>query len=563
MEDRDFGIVVTDAEGGFEVELDGQHRFLVLEVLECSWTFSENHRPVEATRVLNEVRLPFGPGEHGDVGVSIWPYRSDFPSPRSGWMNGKACQSYTPGYHKVLLGSFAKVMPVKALLAAEHKVAGKHLSLERVQKHLPETATTRQPVISRSDAWLADQLLNGFDIELRVGRNAENPEQLRVRIAWPEMPPKNELDLSDVDITLEDQDGTLMPVRIIADVRSPKDGAYQHKRTVSVPGDACWEAAKRLVRCQYLLHGALDGHILRTHMQTEMYAIAVFRNLRKSPVLRILGPHLKEIVAQNHDGDGFAWGPDGIVLVQSSLTMDHVNRRISEKLGGWDWSTFSPREPLRPSHRYAYAGQRFWALLKHYVGSFLAEHRPQIQEQWLELKMLSKDLVEHAAPYVPQVADSLVLPVDQGELDQPMPPRPVHQGVARAVRHLTEVELPVSEDWQRLEQFICYVLYQCTFNHSWTHDGQYQAGGELAYATFGLRGGSLAPESETDVLPPFERNLDSITTNAVGIKAGYGFLLADEDGDVPPQLKQALQDAQADFAALGVDVAKIRSRINI
>ena len=426
-----------------------------------------------------------------------------------------------------------------------------------------QAATVRRLDLQEPGPWLADQLLNGFDIELRVGRNAQDPEQLRVRITWPEMPPKNELDLSDVDITLQDQDGVLMPVRIIADVRSPKDGVYHLKRTVSVPGDANWEAAKRLVRCQYLLHGALDGHILRTHMQTEMYAIAVFRNLRKNPVLRILGPHLKEIVAQNHDGDGFAWGPDGIVLVQSSLTMDHVTRRIGEKLGAWDWSTFSPRESVHPSHRYAQAAQRFWTLLQDYVGAFVARHRPQIQEEWLELQALSRDLVEHAAPYVPQVGDPLVTPVDQGELDHRLPPRPVHQGIPRAVRHLSESDVPGQADWERLEQFICYVLFQCTFNHSWTHDGQYQAGGELAYATFGLRGGSLAPESDTDVLPPFERNLDSITTNAVGIKAGYGFLLADEDGDVPLEFKQALESARADLSALGVDVDKIRSRINI
>jgi hypothetical protein len=298
-------------------------------------------------------------------------------------------------------------------------------------------------------------------------------------------------------------------------------------------------------------------------MQTEMYAIAVFRNLRKSPVLRILGPHLKEIVAQNHDGDGFAWGPDGNVLKQSSLTMDHVTRRIADKLGGWDWSTFSPREPVHPTHRYAKACQRFWALVQGYVADFVGEHREQIEAEWPELHALSRDLVEHAAPYVPQVADPLVEPVDQGELDQAMPARPLHQGIPRAVRHLTQSDSPSEADWQRLQQFICYVLYQCTFNHSWTHDGQYQAGGELAYATFGLRGGSLAPESDMDVLPPFSRNLDSITTNAVGIKAGYGFLLSDEDGDVPLAFKQALTQAKDDFAALGLDVADIRSRINI
>ena len=57
--------------------------------------------------------------------------------------------------------------------------------------------------------------------------------------------------------------------------------------------------------------------------------------------------------------------------------------------------------------------------------------------------------------------------------------------------------------------------------------------------------------------------IEAMSTNTIGTLANYGFLLADEECDVPPELKASLETHRAAFARLGVDVATIRSRINI
>jgi hypothetical protein len=47
------------------------------------------------------------------------------------------------------------------------------------------------------------------------------------------------------------------------------------------------------------------------------------------------------------------------------------------------------------------------------------------------------------------------------------------------------------------------------------------------------------------------------------VGTGYGFLLQNEDGDVPGELIERLTAREQDFAAHGLDIGAIRSRVNI
>ena len=64
-----------------------------------------------------------------------------------------------------------------------------------------------------------------------------------------------------------------------------------------------WLAAKRLVRITGAVSTELDEHFTYTHLNTEQFAIAAYRNLRLNPVANLLLPHLKEVALINHSAD--------------------------------------------------------------------------------------------------------------------------------------------------------------------------------------------------------------------------------------------------------------------
>ena len=198
------------------------------------------------------------------------------------------------------------------------------------------------------------------------------------------------------------------------------------------------------------------------------------------------------------------------------------------------WDTFRPRDPLHASDRYARAAALYWELLGDVFGAHLAAHPAESAAAWPEVRRMSDDLRAHG---------------------------PI--GETWAYAPITTADAPAPGDAERLLQWCRYVVFHATFDHTWTHDGQYDAGGELRYATFGLRNGSLGAEDDPSIAPSPESSIQAISTNSIGTRANHGYLLADEERDVPPLLKAALAARADAFTALGVDVTRLRSRINI
>ncbi|MEQ1569640.1 MAG: hypothetical protein ABMA64_28655 [Myxococcota bacterium] len=557
----------TDDDGQFEIPLpSGEH--LELRAYDVDHHYTRDGLPDPRERVALAWKVVATGDDLGDVSVPWWPYRDEVPVPRAAAVDGKLPQAYTAGFREALALSVARTVPIKALLEAERLLGPDHPTAAAIQAHQPvvrsQRADAETPGRSRSDAWLGDLLVNGFHIALNLGRDADDPRRLRAVMDWgDDVAPRADgpgFDLCDVDVVLEPREVEIVPVRI--DLRIRRAGAAgwaSDERRSFTPADPEWEAAKRVVRCQHLLQGALDGHIITGHFQTEAAALAVFRNLRENPVRRLLHAHLQEIVPQGRDGDGFAWGPNGILLAQSALTYQALQDRMRRLTAGMCWETFAPPPAVHPTHRYALAGARFWDLLGRYVGEFFDQHRDEIVARWVEVRRMSDDLVRRSPPFDPLPPDPRVVPLREA----PAVGRRTVDGVVRSAPPVTTTDAPAPGDLERLQQLCRVILFRATFDHTWTHDGQYDAGGDLLLATFGLRNGSLGPESDAGLLPPPSVMLDAITVNSIGIHANYGMLLADEERDVPPAFKAALAAERDAFAALGVDVDHIRSRINI
>ncbi|MBI3269045.1 MAG: hypothetical protein HYZ53_08480, partial [Planctomycetes bacterium] len=266
----------------------------------------------------------------------------------------------------------------------------------------------------------------------------------------------------------------------------------------------------------------------------------------------------------NTGGDKVAWGPPGAITKFSAMKTQPLQERVRRLSGSADWMHWKPREPISAHHVYAQAAGLYWTVLTEYVDRFFNQYREGILAHWLEVRRFTQDLVGHSVPYVPAPADPGIAPIDKNETDDPSLPREEIAGVKRAVRPVTRTETADgSKDLENLKQLCRYIIFHATFWHGWVHDRQYDEGGEILYASMGMRNGSLAPESDPSIAPtPYEATM-SLITIAVGCWTQYGYVLQNEDLNIPPMLVELLRARSGEFAQIGFDISKLWSRINI
>lgn len=561
----------TDLDGRFSLPLPAGAPACFLRGMDSIETYAPDGAPLVA---LDEAfRRPVDPARPalGELPVAFWPYHPDRPVARAARGERRdpsgaptTDQQHSAGYLRVLAASVATVMPIAEGLGAR-LAGGEALTLQQIQSAFPETLTQRIDRFAdhtRSDAWLGELLLNGFNTAL-LGVDAKDPSTLRLGLHWGDVPLDAVHDLSDADILLHRAGDGLLPVCIRLRTRTP--GAWSVPEfTEHRPTDLkTWELAKRAFRACWLLSGALDGHIIRTHLFTEQFALAAYRNLRRNPLRRLLLPHLQEVVAADTDADEFAFGENGQIPRGSALIFPVMEARMQAQLGGMDWWGWSPREPVTSRHKFARVQLLFWELAETYVRRFLDENADEIRNHWVEIRRFSDDLVAHSPPWTPPVAAPGMAWVDTNEVASAAAPRRTVNGAVRAITPVTSSDQPGHDDLARLAQLCTYALTQITFVHTWVHDGQYDVGGDIGFASIALRNGSLGAEDNASVGPLPSEAIGALVTNSNGLGANYGFLLANEAGDVPPALRSLLTARSADFAALGFDVRRIRSRINI
>jgi hypothetical protein len=241
----------TDLNGNFSVTLTPDEDLrLILQDTTIKYTESGELSVEREDLCTLDVPVSADSDDLGTIYAGFWPYRTDFPVARAGAVHGKIPQSYSSGFQKTLAFAFAKTVPSRAILEAETLLGQNHPDVDSIQERQPESQTLsvdkETPGKTRSDAWLGDQLLNGFDIALRMGRDAENPARFRVRIAWGELPARTDgpgFDNTDVDVVLESKGESLVPVQIRLVIRVPQkqnsEGSWAEEHHLTVmPGDS-------------------------------------------------------------------------------------------------------------------------------------------------------------------------------------------------------------------------------------------------------------------------------------------------------------------------------------
>jgi hypothetical protein len=230
-----------------------------------------------------------------------------------------------------------------------------------------------------------------------------------------------------------------------------------------------------------------------------------------------------------------------------------------------DWHGWRPRQPICPEDIYAHAGALYWEALNAYLDRVLGAQLPQIAEHWREVLAFEDDLLEHAVPFTArgmEETDDDLEWADTNEIARAHPGRLLRHGQPLAITPLLSASRTCDDTaLANLRQMSAYCIFFSTFVHGWLHQEQNSEFGEIRYASM-LTGGGMAPENDASILPSAE--LQSLGLRVSHSLTGFdwGFLLKNEDGDVPAELIQEVQARAPRFQAAGFDIRTLRSRLN-
>ena len=601
---RKLGQTYTDREGRFVIthDLHYARSWWILSVWSEMYT-TGHHRwkggePVNDFELFETVKIKKGDlvGMTYDVGtvqLFYWEYNYDTPIPRVIIKDHDkdAPQGYPIGRLDAMERQFIPVELTKLKHFEEIKHGAGRLTIPKIQEDYPENLTVcmekKQPGITRSDEWFGERMMNGMYAS-EFDRHPEHPELLWVHYHWSSYQRTDDYAIPDVDMWFHlGDDGLPTPVKICLTGALHAHEIEKHpppERTFT-PDHPQWMYVKRVARVSGALSTELLHHFGGTHVNTEQFAIAAYRNLRRSPGTTLLFPHVKEVVLIDNTADKILI-KKGYIQRASALTPDGIDQVVYNRLGTLDWKGFRPMPPLSQAHVYARAANLYWDLIRTYVDAFIEEHADRVRAHWYEVFRFSEDLVQHSVPAFLCGYLHHAMHDDEGRLKSaaendwylkeprlklPLGDRPMVDGVPRAMSRITtatDFEAAAPADWGHLKDACAYVIFQATFGHTWANSKQYDDIGEVLYSSLGLRFGNgpdgvLAPESDYRISPDLTRSTQMMWWSNMLSRTGYGFITTNEEGDINPKLIEALEAKREEFAALGVNIDVIQSRTNI
>lgn len=526
----------------------------------------------------------------GNFRLDYWEYREDFPTPRVLIKDREkdAPQYYSQARQDALALQFIPNELTKAKHLEMLKLGSKKINLTYIQDDYPmnlsRSIEEKIPGYTRSDEYFGNRQMNGMN-RASFFPDPENARNYQVKYFGSCQYEVNEI-FAFPDATIQfklDEEGLPLPVEITLTGPLSAFEKDQWKKNVFTPEDGKnWEYAKRIARVSGSLCTEVDDHFTGTHLNTEQYAIAAYRNLRLNPIANLLLPHLKEVVLINHTADKLLL--KDFLPVASALTEKGLTQRTKDILGVQDWKGFHPMDPVSPAHDVASSDQLFWEITKQYVETYIDSHLEEIKKYWLEIHCFSQDLLEHSVPvFLSDVDLNRLNPEQQKQAGDrleyyqfkygfnPKLNRERVNGELKAISPITKNrgnEEITEKDIQNLKESCIYIIFVATYLHTWINEHQYDELGELLFNGLGLRFGNgengiLAPESDLRIAPDPKRATDMLWFVNLLSRTEFGFITRNEEGDINPEFSKLLINKKEEFLLLGVEVDNIESRTNI
>ncbi|MEI6276741.1 MAG: lipoxygenase family protein [Prolixibacteraceae bacterium] len=592
---------LTGQDGHFELKFDlsaakrWSNSFLCIEIYQTTHIFFRKDKPHPHQELFKRIRIHKDDLADGnlhlqDIHLFYWEYRDDFPTAR---VVIKDHDKDAPQYYSQARCDAAseQIIPfelTKLSHLAKIQLAPESVSLESIQNDYPINLTrcieSKLPGYTRSDEYFGNRLMNG------MYRGAFLPDKLHAGHFWIKYFGACQYDVNsdyafpDAEIKLEIRpDGLPVPLEIVL---SGPLNAYEKNpgiRKIFTPADKQdWEYAKRIARVNGGVSAEIDEHFTGTHLNTEQYAIAAYRNLRINPIATLMLPHLKEVVLINHSADKLLL--TDFLPEATALTKKGLAQRVTDLLGAQDWKNYQPMIPISEAHDLAKSDKLFWEITGQYVDNFIDVNLEEICRNWFEIYCFSNDLVEHSVKvFMSGGAMEKLSPEEKKQaIDRmeyyffkysfnPSLKRETSGGELKAISRVTRnngSEEVSQEDIQNLKDLCRYIIFVATYLHTWINEHQYDDLGELLYNCVGLRFGDgekgvLAPESDSRIAPDLVHATQTLWFANLLSRTEFGFITRNEEGDVNPLFSKMLLDKKNEFLLLGVDVNSIESRTNI
>ncbi|UJR78343.1 lipoxygenase family protein [Sandaracinus amylolyticus] len=570
------GETETQEDGRFEIAYAPMDdTSIVLRLYEPPQVFSSGGQRRERRVQIERIRGPRQSRQIdvdlGDHELAYYEYESKIAFPYTSRESIR--RDFVPGAADRFFSSLAKWGVIHDEIVLGLRLGAKPTTAH-IQSKYPKTRTLvleeKERGSTRSDAYFGDRILNGF-FPARFKRKPGDQSGLHLAFTWSKLELNGLIDLPDMAARFELKSGHLVPTEIRLAFRAPDGlsppGKYAKETTYTAADGARWAEAKRVFRTLYFgVYGQLYGHVALAHFNMEQYAIAMNRNLRKSPLRSILMPHLKEVSNINDKGRTLLLGADdGLFALAKPITLPSQLKWLESNVGRHDWHGFSPRTPLSAHHVYAQAAQLYWEAIHEYLRVVFAERRAELESTWSEVLDFERDLLEHSVALtergMEEAGDELAWD-DRNELAVAHPGRAKRaDGRAAAITPITGGRPFGDEALANLQQLCAYCIFHTTFVHGWFHQEQNNEFGEIEYAQM-LTGGSMKPEGDPSILPDAE--LQSLGLRVTHSLTGFdwGFLTKNEDGDLDPRLIEAVRSRADRFSAIGFDISTLRSRLN-
>ncbi len=548
---------------------------------------STSHRLYHSIPLIKTNLIGMGYYVH-TLALPLWEYRKDTPLPRT--FHSKDSHLISEVFSQGRIDAFKQqVIPIE-LTKRKHmfqieKEPGM-LSIADIQADYPENLTIclekKLPGYSRSDEWFGIRMMNGMNMgSFQPDKHDASLYHIRY-FGICNYDHNTKFALPDADIVFRiDSAGPPKPVSITftGQLNAYNNDPWQKHTYTPSSGDE-WLQAKRLARVCGSVVAEVDDHFAGTHVNTEQYAIAAFRNFRKNPVTWLLYPHLKEVSVINVSADNILI--HGFLPSNTALTEKGVKDRVYDAMGTQNWKGWKPMKVINDSHTYAIAENLFWDITGKFVDFFFEKYEAGIKEHWNEVYSFSNDLVNHSVAVFQSQVITDMLSTEERERSRerfeyacfryaydPINSVKIVDGERKVVSPITLTEnFQHEEDFRNLKSACRYAIMMATFSHTWINEHQYDDLGEILYNCGGLRFGDkqrgvMAPESDLSIAPDLTRSTQMLWFTNLLSRTEYGFITKNEEQDIHPYFIQLLNENKETFAKLGVDIESIESRTNI